>query len=351
MYLVEDRLADNAVMVLKRLHAQAQASLAQWIVNEFQILAQLDLPTIARVYDFGLASADAEDPGGAFFTRAFVDGAPLDDALSKTVAPDALAARVRALIVSAALTLRELHRLGVVHGDLKPANLIVPVDHDDRVVLIDFGLAHGGLGAAAHIRGGTLGFMPPERAALLMAGEALPPDPCADVYSLAVTLRCALAGSLLAHDAPAPEHVASDPALRALWDVGARGASEEPSRRFATMDDLLAALGHSPDVRAVSGRRVVLRPEGREAELGVLLDAVSRRLVDRDASVSCVLVEGAEGSGRSTLLRELTWRAQLRGVQVLPMTGAPGRRPRAGSARALGSSRAARWTLQCPTHW
>ncbi len=326
VYLVEDRLADGAVMVLKRLHAQAQASLAQWIVNEFQILAQLDLPTIARVYDFGLASADAEDPGGAFFTRAFVDGAPLDDALSK-LPPAELGPRVRALIVSAALTLRELHRLGVVHGDLKPANLIVPADDGDRVVLIDFGLAHGGLGAAAHVRGGTLGFMPPERQAMLLSGEALPPDPCADVYSLAVTLRCALAGSLLAHDAPAPEHVASDPALRALWDVGARGASEEPSRRFATMDDLLAALGHSADVRSTAGRRVVLRPEGREAELGVLLDAVARRLVDRHAGVSCVLVSGEEGSGRSTLLRELTWRAQLRGVQVLQVTGAPGEAP------------------------
>ena len=81
VFLVEDRLADGAVMVLKRLHAQAQGSLAQWIVNEFQVLAQLDLPTVARVYDFGLASADAEDPGGVFFTRAYVEGAALDDAL------------------------------------------------------------------------------------------------------------------------------------------------------------------------------------------------------------------------------------------------------------------------------
>ena len=178
VYLVEDRLADGAVMVLKRLHAQAQGSLAQWIVNEFQILAQLDLPTVARVYDFGLASADAEDPGGVFFTRAYVDGAPLDEALGATATPE----RVRRVFASAAGTLRELHRLGVVHGDLKPANLLLARD-GERPVLIDFGLAHGALGAAAHIRGGTLGFMPPERQASLLAGDALPPDPRADVYS------------------------------------------------------------------------------------------------------------------------------------------------------------------------
>ncbi len=339
VYLVEDRLADNAVMVLKRLHAQAQASLAQWIVNEFQILAQLDLPTIARVYDFGLASADAEDPGGAFFTRAFVDGAPLDDALRDT-SPSERAARVRSLVVSAASTLRELHRLGVVHGDLKPANLIVPVEDPDRAVLIDFGLAHGALGAAAHVRGGTLGFMSPERQSMLMAGEALPPDPCADVYALAVTLRCAIAGTLLAHDAPLPDDLAHDEALRALWEVGARGAHEDPARRFATMDDLLAALDHTTAARAPAGRRVVLRPEGREHELGVLLDAVARRLVDRTAAVSCALITGAEGSGRTTLLRELTWRAQLRGVQVLPVSGAAGegpmRRLREGAAILAG---------------
>ncbi|MFO0605053.1 MAG: sigma 54-interacting transcriptional regulator [Polyangiales bacterium] len=320
VYLVEDRLADGALMVLKRLQAQAQGSLAQWIVNEFQVLAQLDLPTVARVYDFGLASADAEDPGGVFFTRAYVDGAPLDEALAQAPAD-----RVRRAFVSAAGTLRELHRLGVVHGDLKPANLLLARD-GDRPVLIDFGLAHGAMGAAAHIRGGTLGFMPPERQAALLAGEALPPDPRADVYALAVTLRCVLAGSLVAADAAAPARVADDPELRALWAVSARGVAPDAGRRIGTMDDLLAAFGHGPEARGAAGR-VVLRPEGREQELGALLDAVARRLVQRDGGAPSVLVVGEEGSGRSTALRELTWRAQVRGVQVLPVACAPGELP------------------------
>jgi serine/threonine-protein kinase PknK len=320
VFLVEDRLADGAVMVLKRLHAQAQGSLAQWIVNEFQVLAQLDLPTVARVYDFGLASADAEDPGGVFFTRAYVEGAALDDALAQAPAD-----RVRRAFVSVAGTLRELHRLGVVHGDLKPANLLLARD-GDRPTLIDFGLAHGAMGAAAHIRGGTLGFMPPERQAALLAGESLPPDPRADVYGLAVTLRCVLAGALVGPEAPAPERVATDPELRALWEVSARGVAPDPARRIGTMDDLLAAFGHGLDARAASGR-VVLRPEGREQELGALLDAVSRRLIQRESGVPSVLVVGEEGSGRSTALRELTWRAQIRGVQVLPVACAPGELP------------------------
>ncbi len=338
VWLVEDRLADNAVMVLKRLNAQAQASLAQWLVNEFQVLAQLDLPTIAPVHDFGLSQADAEDPGGAFFTRAFVDGRPLDEALaSPGSAPDA--DRVRALVANTAATLRELHRLGVVHGDLKPANLIVPLA-GDRVVLIDFGLAHGALGAAARVRGGTLGFMPPERQAMLFAGEALPPDPRADVYALGASLRCVLAGSSLPSpsDAPPPPLVEHDPALRTLWDLSSRAVAEDPARRIATMDDLLAALGISPEDAQMHGAqgRVVLRPEGREAELGTLLDAVARRLVLREAGIPVVLLVGEQGSGRSTLLRELAWRAQMRGVQTLSLPCEPGdgpmRRLREGAA-------------------
>jgi transcriptional regulator with GAF, ATPase, and Fis domain/tetratricopeptide (TPR) repeat protein len=307
-------------MVLKRLHAYAQGSLAQWIVNEFQILAQLDLPTVARVYDFGLASADAEDPGGVFFTRAYIDGAPLDEALAH-----ASAERVRRVFASVAATLRELHRLGVVHGDLKPANLLLPRD-SDRPVLIDFGLAHGAMGAAAHIRGGTLSFMSPERQAALLAGEVLLPDPCADVYALSMTLRCVLAGTPVAPDAPPPEHVEKDPALCALWSLSARGVASEPTRRIGTMDDFLAALGQGSEARARHGR-VVLRPEGREQELGVLLDAVARRLLQREGAAPSVLVIGEEGSGRSTILREITWRAQVRGVQVLSVPCAQGELP------------------------
>ncbi|MEZ4392436.1 MAG: sigma 54-interacting transcriptional regulator [Polyangiales bacterium] len=324
VWLVEDRLAGNAVMVLKRLLSHAQSSLAQWLVNEFQILAQLDLPAVARVHDFGLADADAEDPGGAFFTREFVDGTPLDEALGD--APEG--ARVRALFQSAAETLRELHRLGVVHGDLKPANLIVPRD-GDRVVLIDFGLAQGALGAAARVRGGTLGFMPPERQAMLLAGQSLPPDPRADVYALAVSLGCVLFGSAPGDDATPPPRVAADPSLRALWEIARRGAAADPAQRFATVDDLLVALSgpaESLRPRAPSGR-VVFRPEGREAELGVILDAVSRRLIRRERDVPLVLLEGEEGSGRSTLLREVTWRAQLRGVQVLSIRCEAGEGP------------------------
>lgn len=320
VYLVRDRFANDALMVLKRLHAQGQAGVTRWLVNEFQVLAQLDLPSVARVFDFGLAEPDGSDPGGPFFTREFVDGLPLDQALGEPASM--VPSRLVDLLASVAETLGALHRLGVVHGDLKPANLIVPRD-GSGVVLIDFGLAHGALGAVDRVRGGTLAFMPPERKEKLLAGEALPPDPGADLYALAVSLLVLL--GVESPDAPTPDWAMEHPDVRALIDVGRRGAARDPERRYSTAEDFLAALGVSP--RRTLPSRVVLRPEGREHELGILLDHVARRLLHRDGGVPVVLLCGEEGSGRTTLLRELTWRAQLRGVQVVHVQGEPGEGP------------------------
>jgi DNA-binding NtrC family response regulator/tetratricopeptide (TPR) repeat protein len=326
VFLVRDRLSDDAPMVLKRLHAHAQVGVAQWLVNEFQVLAQLDLPAVARVFDFGLAEPDAEDPGGPFFTREFVDGAPLDKALQgSTPTPE----RLVELFAAAAETLRHMHRLGVVHGDLKPANLVVPrASGRAPVVLIDFGLAHGALGAVERVRGGTLAFMPPERRDRLFAGESLPPDPRADLYALSLSLLVTL--GVEGVDAAVPDEVARDPRLAALVEVARAGASLDPDKRFRTADDVIAALfrvvADAPKPAATPAR-VVLRPEGRESELGQLLDHIGRRLLRRQGGDCVVLIDGEEGSGRTTLLRELTWRAQLRGVQVLHLQGEPGEAP------------------------
>jgi DNA-binding NtrC family response regulator/tetratricopeptide (TPR) repeat protein len=328
VFLVRDRLADDAPMVLKRLHAHAQAGVAQWLVNEFQVLAQLDLPAVARVFDFGLAEPDADDPGGPFFTREFVDGAPLDKALDgECPTPE----RLVQLFAAAAEALRHMHRLGVIHGDLKPANLVVPKSQGrSPVVLIDFGLAHGALGAADRVRGGTLAFMPPERRERLFAGDSLPPDPRADLYALSLSLLSVLGVETV--EAAIPDDVAKDARLAALFEVARAGAAVDPDKRYRTADDFLAALfrvvpdGPKP---VTMPSRVVLRPEGRESELGQLLEHVGRRLLRREGGPGVVAIEGEEGSGRTTLLRELTWRAQLRGVQVLHVQGEPGASPAA----------------------
>jgi hypothetical protein len=58
-----------------------------------------------------------------------------------------------------------------------------------------------------------------------------------------VSIGCVLAGALPDEAAAPPPRVLADDELRALWELAQRGASPDPGRRFATMDDLLVALG------------------------------------------------------------------------------------------------------------
>ena len=79
-----------------------------------------------------------------------------------------------------------LHRVGVVHGDIKPGNAIVDARGDAHV--IDFGLARVMGASGGEARGGTLPFMAPE----LLRGEA--PSVQSDVFALGVTLWFLLTG-------------------------------------------------------------------------------------------------------------------------------------------------------------
>src|SRR5205085_1591998 len=101
--------------------------------REFATMASLSLPGVAQVYDFGVALGEGPD-GGTFYTRAFIDGRPLDEAAA--LAPPA--ERVR-LLLKVAHVIGPLHRAGVVHGDIKPGNAIV--DARGGAHVIDFGLA------------------------------------------------------------------------------------------------------------------------------------------------------------------------------------------------------------------
>ncbi len=144
------------------------------------------------------------------------------------------------LTITLAGALGHLHRLGIVHGDVKPENFVL---HEDRVTLIDFGLARPFSNAhvlpappVAIVRGGTPWYMAPE-----VVEGASEPDPRGDVYSLGVCLYEFLTGQ-------APYRGQSPTALRLAQRTG---AYTRLSRLFADvsvhgekiirgLDDLLA---------------------------------------------------------------------------------------------------------------
>ena len=178
------------------------------------------------------------------------------------------------------------HRPPVVHGDIKPANLIVTPD--GKVVLVDFGISHRTVAGepAAAPAAGTAGYAAPEVA----MGQ--PPTPASDVFSLAATTFALLTGR--------PPRPGDRPAWTGIDDERARlvefalrrGLSVDPARRPATARSLVDAL----DGRLCVPNNV---PSGPTPFLGR-----SRELAEVKAllgTARLVSLTGADGIGKSRL--------------------------------------------------
>jgi len=204
---------------------------------EARRVARLKHPAILPVYDVGL------EEGECYFVTEYVEGGSLADRLKKGKIP---AAQVCRWIVSIADALDHAHRFGIVHRDVKPANILI--DAHDRALLVDFGIAESVLikGACAPSVG-TLLYMAPEQ----LAGQTAVPQ--SDVYSLAVVLHEATAGK--------PPYSATEP--RALHREICGGATlskdvpkrlsfacrkalcKDPGQRFGAAAEFAAEIRHS----------------------------------------------------------------------------------------------------------
>ncbi|MBX7551232.1 serine/threonine protein kinase [Streptomyces sp. tea 10] len=176
-----DRLLGRPVAV-KLLHAEEAAD-AERFRLEAQIAARLNHPNVVAMYDFG---AHHDQP---HLVMELVDGWNLAQERSlRGALPPAEAAAITA---QAAAGLCAAHRQGVVHRDVKPANVMLTTDR--TVKITDFGIARfaeeaaSGLTATGKIIG-TADYLAPERAL------GRPAQPASDVYSLGCVLYELLTG-------------------------------------------------------------------------------------------------------------------------------------------------------------
>jgi non-specific serine/threonine protein kinase len=154
---------------------------------------------------------------------------------------------------AAALDHMHVHDPPIVHGDVKPANIVVAPD--GHVVLVDFGIAVRGRSTA---RMATTAFAAPE----LTRGEPL--TPAADIYSLAATAVAVLTGGQLTFGAhlelPLPRQ-----RLRRIERALTRGLDPDPRRRARSAGALIEALSPSgrsnlpAPLTSLVGRRAQLR--------------------------------------------------------------------------------------------
>ena len=166
----------------------ASPDLAQRMTRERDILASLEHPGIARLYDAGVA-----EDGRPYLALELVDGKPIDEYCALHDAD--IQTRV-AIGLQAARAVAYAHSRMVVHRDLKPSNILV--DAAGQVRLLDFGIGklleeNPGLGPQA-TQFGARAFTPDYASPEQIRGETVTAS--TDVYSLGVVLYQLLTGSL-----------------------------------------------------------------------------------------------------------------------------------------------------------
>ncbi len=187
VYLAEETTLGRkvAIKVLKQ-EATTDPRFVERFRNEARVLGQLNHPNIVGLLTF------FEEAGIYYLVMQYAPGITLAELIRRTgPIPEQRAMRIFAQLAEA---LTFAHSEGVVHRDIKPSNIMVDPDKNDRVMVMDFGIAR--LIDAQHItRTGTqLGtpcYMSPEQ--VLGKKEVGPPS---DVYSAGVVLYEMLSGTL-----------------------------------------------------------------------------------------------------------------------------------------------------------
>ncbi|MBI1852381.1 MAG: sigma 54-interacting transcriptional regulator [Planctomycetes bacterium] len=298
------------------------------IKKEFRLLTRLRHPNLEEVYDFGVD----RDTGHLFFTAEFIEGSDFVTAI-RTATPDEF---VR-FVVQILEALEFIHGRDVVHGDLKPENVLVCAATDDgsvarQVKLLDFGLAGARRRLASGDGGarGTLGYAAPEA---VMGREV---DARSDLYALGILLFQSITGAL-----PATKAALGSREHWSEIEMIVREKSTQFPEPFATMLPRLVA--EDPNARWTSAREVL--DLLRRAQVGSVRDpassripaevpfvgrreelAILRRLHDdvaeRKHGPRVAVVVGEPGCGKGRLLDELKYHGQLREGDVVSVNAA-----------------------------
>ncbi|MEV0710312.1 serine/threonine-protein kinase [Nocardia aurea] len=258
----------DALKVLSLEHSSDSEFRARFI-REAELAARLDHPNIVAVHDRGV------DRDRLWIAMQLVDGIDAAELIRRGPAelPPARAAHI---VAGAARGLDEAHRHGLLHRDVKPANLMVQVrpGQPERVYVTDFGIARAAAETTALTEIGTvlatLAYAAPEQ----LGGGAV--DYRVDIYALGCTLYEMLTGAkpfpnrdaaevIRAHiHDPPPRAATANPALPpAIDEVIARAMAKDPDQRYPSCGALAAAAASALGVSAAAGRHGVRLPEER----------------------------------------------------------------------------------------
>ncbi|MBK8332540.1 MAG: protein kinase [Acidimicrobiaceae bacterium] len=318
-----------AIKVVREHLADDPAFVARFEV-EAQLVSRLEHPHIVPLYDFW------REPGGAYLVFRLINGGTVADDVRQRGRWDQRRVDTFVAEIGGALTLA--HAASVVHGDIKPSNILL--DADGRSYLGDFGLA---VAEGRDVRSGSPPLSDPSPYRPPEASGGQPPSVAGDVFGLGAVLHELLVGRPPVVNADGTVAVGS--LERSVDAVVRRAISADPLRRFRSIGEMVAAWQTSISgsaVVATAGVATVnpfvgMRPYVEaDARWFCSRAAVVDSLVDRFQSHRLVMVVGASGSGKSSLLHAgLAPRLRAAGVAVASMV--PGDAPLERLRAALDS--------------
>lgn len=318
---------------LQRFNSHRMSS-AQRFWREAATLARAAHPSLPEIKELG------QDNDVAYVVMEYVVGETLAERLGRGRLANA---ELKRLGMAVAGALAAVHRHGLVHRDIKPQNILFTRDGEPK--LIDFGLAERVQEEArtAHVVG-TLLYCSPEQAGVLTR----PVDGRSDLYSLGATLFEAAVGRPPFESSDPAELVRqhatlSPPALSDLVEgvspafsaIVAKLLAKDPDDRFQSAASLAEAFAQLDELDKAMRERGELQLDparsslgahdiplaGREREVTQLAEALEQA---RRGRGSIALLQGAPGSGKSRLVREVLRRASASDFLVLSAKGSLG---------------------------
>ena len=236
-----DTLIDRTVVLKTFTHGFGSEDLQKQFLREAQILGRLSHPNIISIYDLG-----NNDDGSTYLVTEYVPGKTLDAVLAlKSPVP---LARAGVWAGDLANALSRAHKAGIIHGDVKPANIFVT--EDGQIKLGDFGIARFATqvsGTASLI--GTPAYLSPEQ----IKGEMQ--DHRSDIFSVGIVLYqlatgvrpfdgssvAAVCAQIVAMQPVPPSR--HNPALPPAFDrIVLRCLAKDPADRYASGEALAASL-------------------------------------------------------------------------------------------------------------
>lgn len=286
VYLGRD-LRLNRQVAIKTLHEHYAADLTflQRFHHEAQAAAGLRHPCIVNVYDVG------QDGDIHYIVMEYVEGSDLKSLILRN-GPLPIDHAV-AIAEDVAEGLEAAHRMGMVHRDVKPQNILV--SPSGEVKITDFGIAKSSLSTALTETGvtfGTADYLSPEQARGFSA------TPRSDIYALGVTLYEMLTGRLPFTGenavAVAMQHVSVEPPPPRMFNAQIPPRLEEL---------VLAALSKNPDERPASAREFaqMLRAYRTASQEATIVRPAMPRPQPRSAPGPVAAVSAGNVSGRTSL--------------------------------------------------